>query len=153
MKVRCKLGDDNGCFKSALASVRQFKGILEHPEASRAFGQFGLPIPMWKGGWSKPDAYGGRSCCIAQGNYGHAARKMTWLYAVLDHYPELIWGPSKNNLRLDEGYHSKEERARAIKTGVCQRLSARQRKLTPLPFRDMLISLVAGRPGFEPGTR
>lgn len=140
------VGDDEGCFWSALTSVRRYGGVLEHPEASQAFHFFGLPIPKWGGGWTEPDRYGGRSCCVAQGNYGHMARKMTWLYAVVDHYPELKWGPTASKVRMDLGFHSKEERARAIKTGVCQRLSKRQRTLTPEPFRDLLINLVKGTP-------
>lgn len=142
-RVRRQLGDDAGCFHSALTSVRTYGGVLEHPEASHAFKRFGLPIPKWGGGWTDPDAYGGRSCCVAQGHYGHQARKMTWLYAVVSKYPELTWGPSKNGLRLDEGFHSKEERRRAIRTGVCQRLSKRQRLLTPEPFRDLLIKIAS----------
>jgi len=140
--IRKKLGDDNGCFEFALACVRKYGGVLEHPEASHAFKYYKLPIPKWNGGWTDPDEFGGRACCVAQGHYGHAARKMTWLYGVNIDFRELTWGPSKNGLRLDEGFHSKEERARAIKTGVCQRLSARQRKLTPEQFRDLLIELV-----------
>jgi len=42
---------------------------------------------------------------------------------------------------LDEGFHSKEERRRAIRTGICQRLSKRQRTETPIPFRDLLLSI------------
>jgi hypothetical protein len=36
-KVRRILGDDNGCFESALYSVRMWGGVLEHPEGSHAF--------------------------------------------------------------------------------------------------------------------
>ena len=143
-KVRKKLGDDDGCFESALNSVRNFKGVLEHPEASHAFKRFQLPIPSYGGGWSEPDRFGGRSICVAQGHYGHPAQKMTWLYGILDTYPTLISGRCFGKMRMDAGYHSKEERARAIKTGICQRLSKKQRLLTPVPFRDLLISMVAG---------
>lgn len=139
--VRRKLGDDGGCFKAALASVRRWGGVLEHPEASHAFKKFQLPIPAWRGGWTDPDEYGGRSCCVSQGHYGHPARKMTWLYAVGTSYPDLTWGVSKNKVQPDLGYHSAEERRRAIKTGICQRLSHRQRLLTPLAFRDLLLEL------------
>jgi hypothetical protein len=145
-RVRRKMGDDNGCFKSALASVRKCGGVLEHPEASHAFKKFGLPIPAWHGGWTTPDEFGGRSCCVAQGHYGHRGRKMTWLYGVDIDFRELIWGPTDPKDRMDLGYHSKEERARAVKTGICQRLSHRQRLLTPLPFAELLISLVTNRP-------
>ena len=37
-----KLGDDGGCFAAALASVRKWGGVLEHPEASHAWTTFGL---------------------------------------------------------------------------------------------------------------
>jgi hypothetical protein len=140
-KVRRMLGDDGGCFKSALQSVRMFGGVLEHPEASHAFRYYELPIPKWHGGWTAQDKSGGRSCCVAQGNYGHAARKMTWLYAVKTDYPELKWGPTRPLMRMDAGHHSKEERARAVKTGVCLRLSKRQRLITPEPFRDLLLEI------------
>jgi hypothetical protein len=43
--------------------------------------------------------------------------------------------------RLDEGYHSAEERRRAVRTGVVQRLSKRQRAATPEPFRDLLLGM------------
>lgn len=141
-RVRRKLGDDGGCFEAALSAVRRYGGVLEHPEASHAFKMFGLPIPAWRGGWTAPDAFGGRSACVAQGHYGHRARKMTWLYATkLSFYPELKWGPTPPLLRMDAGFLSKEERARAVKTGVAQRLSKRQRAETPLPFRDLLIRM------------
>lgn len=143
-RVKRKLGDDGGLFVHALEAVRRFGGVLEHPEASHAFTKFLLPIPDFNGGWTDPDLWGGSSACVAQGHYGHLARKMTWLYACKVKLPELIWGPSQNGIRLDEGYHSAEERRRAIKTGVCQRLSARQRKLTPIPFRDLLIEIAKG---------
>jgi len=136
------LGDDAGCFAHALWSVRTFGGLLEHPEASHAFAYYGLPRPPQKGGWTDADKYGGRSCCLAQGAYGHRAQKLTWLYAKLDNYPELKWGLTPDMVRLDVGYHSKEERARFIKTGICQRLSKRQRSETPIEFRDLLIEMV-----------
>lgn len=143
--VKRILGDDNGCFESALSSVRTYGGVVEHPEASHAFKRYDLPLPNWHGGWTPPDKYGGRSCCVSQGHYGHPARKMTWLYAILTYYPELIWGICESKMRLDEGFHSKEERRRAVRTGVCKRLSAKQRKKTPIEFRDLLISMVQER--------
>lgn len=140
------LGDDNGCFASALESVRAWKGLIEHPEASHAFKKFSLPLPDWTGGWTEPDLWGGSSACVAQGHYGHRAQKMTWLYAVGVPLPELTWGPTPGKDRMDLGYHSAEERRRAIKTGICQRLSRRQRLLTPEPFRDLLLAIAGGAP-------
>lgn len=136
------LGDDRGCFAHALWSVRTFNGVLEHPEASHAFDYYGLPRPSQNGGWTGPDKYGGRSCCVAQGHYGHRAQKLTWLYGVGIDFKELKWGRCPGMTLLDEGFHSKEERARLIKTGRCQRLSKHQRTVTPIEFRELLISLV-----------
>jgi hypothetical protein len=119
-KVRRKLGDDNGCFKAAITAVRRFGGVLEHPEASHAWKAFGLAKPPRAGGWVRADLYGW-TCCVEQGHYGHRVRKATWLYvcfvpampsdderALL---PKLKWGPSKSDgVRLDDGFHSAEER-------------------------------------------
>jgi len=142
-RVRRVLGDDDGCFAAALASVRQWGGVLEHPEATHAFKRFGLPLPERKGGWTAPDAYGGRSCCVEQGHYGHPARKATWLYAVRTGYPALVWGLSYGKRRLDRGYHSAAERSAAKAAGEppIKRLSKRERVETPAPFRDLLIEI------------
>lgn len=136
------MGDDGGCFAHSLWAVRTFGGVIEHPEASHAFHYYGLPIPKQSGGWTNPDRYGGRSCCVAQGKYGHKAQKLTWLYGVDIDFKELDWGLSPGRMKIEQSFRSKEERARLIKTGVCQRLSKRQRTITPEPFRDLLIKLV-----------
>ena len=138
---RKKLGDDEGCFEAALKAVRTYGGILEHPEASRAWGFYGMKIPPRKGGWIIADSAGGRSCCVEQGHYGHRARKATWLYACGTDLPELKWGPCRAELRPDEEYLSAEERRRKIRTGICQRLSKNQRMATPVEFRDLLIEI------------
>lgn len=136
-----KLGDDDGCFEAALEAVRRWGGVIEHPEASHAWRRFGIPTPPKSGGWHRC-VCGGWTCCVEQGHYGHRARKATWLYVVgVSSPPPLVWGPAEGARRLDEGYHSAEERARATKTGSCQRLSSRQRSATPVPFRDLLIRL------------
>lgn len=144
-RIRRVMGDDNGCFASALASVRQWGGVLEHPEASHAWPCHGLAKPPKSGEWIRADGIGGWTCCVEQGHYGHPARKATWLYVYgieESRLPELLWGPWRGAAtRLDQGYHSREERAREIKTGVCQRLSKRQRSLTPLPFARLLLSI------------
>jgi hypothetical protein len=149
-KVKRVLGDDNGCFESALASVRRCGGVLEHPEASHAFKRFRLPIPKKTGGWSEgawewhDDMPQRRTwtCCVEQGHYGHPARKATWLYFVGRRPPDLIWGKS-TGVRLDEGFHSKAERdaARARGQAPVKRLSTVQNIVTPPAFAELLISL------------
>ena len=142
---RLKLGDDKGCFAAALSAVRRWGGVLEHPEGSHAWNAFGLRTPPKSGGWVEADYQGfagGWTCCVEQGWYGHRARKATWLYACHVELPELRWGRAPGDfVRLDEGYHGAEERARAVRTGACQRLSKRQRAATPIPFRDVLLSI------------
>ncbi len=136
------MGDDNGCFYSALRSVRLFGGVLEHPEASHAWKFFGLARPPKSGGWIPADTYGGWTCCVEQGNYGHPARKATWLYANLAPLPELKWGMAPGKTRIEQGCHDKAERARLVRQGICQRISKKARLATPIPFRDLLIDMV-----------
>lgn len=143
-KVRKIKGDDNGCFESALHAVRTFGGVLEHPEASHAWAHFGLAKPPRKGGWVAAGDGQGYTCCVEQGHYGHAARKATWLYvAKVTELPHLRWGSSGVTMRLDEGFHSADERRAARRAGrkPLKRLSARQRAMTPLPFRDLLLDI------------
>lgn len=167
-KVRQTKGDDDGCFAAALAAVRRWGGVLEHPEASAAWRTFGLNAPPRSGGWIVADFSGGWTCCVEQGHYGHRARKATWLYAHGVRLPSLRWGPSAKRVKLDQGFHSAEERRRfrhlekgtraevraarnawlerySQETGKewrCpERMSRRERLATPIPFRDLLLSI------------
>ena len=137
-----RLGDDGGCFASALAAVRAWGGVLEHPEGSHAWRAFELNLPPRSGGWVTADFDGGWTCCVEQGAYGHQARKATWLYVFGLEPPSLQWGSATGEfMRLDEGFHSRHERARRRHNGVIERLSARQRAATPVLFRDLLLSM------------
>ncbi len=143
-RVRRIKGDDGGCFASALASVRRCGGVLEHPEASHAYAHFGLTRPPKSGGWVEADM--GWTCCVEQGHYGHPARKATWLYYRGHTRPfDLIWGPCLDRVRLDEGFHSKEERSRARATGKApvKRLSKAQNIATPIAFARVLVELAS----------
>jgi len=99
-------GDDDGCFASALASVREWGGVLEHPWGSHAWPHFGLSVPPREGGWIAADFFGyapagvrgGWACCVEQGRYGHYARKPTLLLVYGLEYiqlPQLRWGISE----------------------------------------------------------
>lgn len=133
-------GDDGGCFSSALAAVRRWGGVIEHPEGSHAWRAFGLIPPPRSGGWVAADFDGGWTCCVEQGAYGHRARKATWLYAYGVELPSLRWGrvPGKFDI-IDDS--AKGDRARQVKTGICQQMSKRKRAATPDPFRDLLLSI------------
>lgn len=149
--IRLKLGDDAGCFAAALTSVRQWGGVLEHPQDSAAWKTFGIATPPRKGGWIPEGLFGdGWSCRVEQGHYGHRARKATWLYAVRCALPELRWGPCEAQIKVSDMWHSKEERDRAIRTGTCQVLSHKERAATPIAFRDVLLAMArSARPEGE----
>lgn len=141
-KVRRLKGDDGGCFAHALWAARTFGGVIEHPEASHAWKWFGLSRPVSQGGWSYADDYGGLTCQVEQGHYGHRARKKSWLLVYRAPTPKLIWGPSQGE-RLDEGFHSKAERSAARARGQkpIKRLSKEENLATPARFRDVLLEM------------
>lgn len=132
-----KRGDDGGCFASALDSVRRYGGVLEHPAYSDAWPAFNLPSPPTGGGWTR-DIYGGWSCYVEQGRYGHPAKKATWLYAVRTELPTLRWGllPDGQSKALVSwcGNHVKSGE---VRPRVGKAVAAR----TPDAFRDVLLSI------------
>jgi hypothetical protein len=144
--IRKKKGDDGGCFKSALFDARAHGGVIEHPWGSHAWKHFGLTVPSRKGGWVKADEYGGWTCCVEQGRYGHYARKPTMLlvYGVRrEDLPDLEWGESK--AKLDPAVVARMGLKRAKRLGeVGARgggTDSSPRIGTPDAFRDLLIGL------------
>ncbi|MCU0909772.1 MAG: hypothetical protein MUE98_00060 [Rhodobacteraceae bacterium] len=139
---RKRKGDDGGCFAAALASVREWGGVLEHPWGSHAWPHFGLAVPPRAGGWIIADDYGW-TCCVEQGQYGHYARKPTLLYAVGVRLPDLRWGktePTFPKWALDRYGLAKCKRAGelAFKGGGKDN---KHRIGTPPEFRDLLIGM------------
>ncbi len=125
--------------------MRRWGGVLEHPEASHAFRAHGLVRPRWRSGWISAGDEIGHVCCVAQGHYGHRARKLTWLYAVGAKLPELDWSIPRPRSRLDYGFHSAAERA-ALRDKIAPivnrtRLHAKENLATPAQFRDILIAM------------
>ena len=106
----------------AVEQVRTFGGVLEHPAGSLLWREAGLPVPesMFS------DQYGGRSYEVAQGDYGHAAPKLTWLYAV-----RLGPCPFRSSLfRTDPG-------------GRVESIGKFARKATPPEFAAALVAWAA----------
>ena len=141
--IRKVKGDDNGCFKAALASVRRWGGVLEHPAGSHAWAHFDLAKPPREGGWIKADDFGGWTCCVEQGRYGHYARKPTWLFTRKVNLFELDWGIGLS--RLDPELIARVGLKRAIRLGeVCSKgggTDSKPRIGTPEPFRDLLLEI------------
>lgn len=137
---RYKLGDDGGCFKAALSSVRKYGGIIEHPAGSRAWAYFDLATPPADGGWVAADFVGGWTCCVDQGSYGHRARKSTWLYAHSVDLPSLRWGRVEGEFMLLRAM----SKGRMTERGLSDHAPVVRRKeciATPPAFRDLLISI------------
>ena len=138
-----RLGEDKGTFAAALTSVRNYGGVLEHPADSHAFAWFGLPLPIRSRGWSEADKFGGRSCYVEQGHYGHFSRKKTWLYAVGVDYPELDWTEGEQRLHPIALQRYGYEKARRI--GMVAMIGGKDkekiRDRTPVDFRDVLLGM------------
>jgi hypothetical protein len=137
-------GDDGGCFAAALAAVRQWGGVIEHPAESGAWPAHGLARPLWPAGWQR-DLDGGWSCYVEQGHYGHFSRKPTWLYVagLRGEPPALIWRAAAQRLPAYavERYGYEKARRIGVMAAVGGRHKTRIRAATPPAFRDLLLSI------------
>ena len=68
--------DEKNLARLAVALVREFGGVLEHPAWSTLWDAQKLPLPGAR------DQYGGWTLPISQYWWGHKAEKKTWLYIV-----------------------------------------------------------------------
>lgn len=138
-----RMGEDGGCFAAALAAVRNYGGVLEHPADSRAWSYFGLTSPDREGGWVPADAFGGWTCCVEQGFYGHMARKPTWLYAASVELPSLRWGRGVQRLHpvALERYGYVKARRIGMTAMVGGKDKTKIRNATPVEFRDVLLDI------------
>jgi hypothetical protein len=133
-----KRGEDDGCFAAALAAVRQYGGVLEHPAYSDAWPTFMLPEPPNSGGWVR-GICGGWSCHVEQNSYGHVAKKATWLYAFgIEALPSLRWG------------HVADQEVKALVSWCGNRVRSGEARprvgkaaaaATPVLFRDELLGI------------
>lgn len=134
-----RVGDDGGCFESALAAVRKWGGVLEHPEASYAWRSHGLAAPPREGGWVKADDAGGWTCRVEQGHYGHRARKATWLYACGVDLPALTWGKSTATAYVTDGGGGVKRGRDGDVDPSRKRLSQLEASSTPAAFAEILL--------------
>lgn len=125
-------GNDGGCFVSALASLRRYGGVLEHPAFSDAWKAFDLPRPL-PNQWRYHD--GLWVCEVWQSAYGHGARKRTWLLYVGNNRPEpLNWDRPDGTHQI--GFHDQRGKDRNKPT-----LSGKAASATPVAFREELLWL------------
>lgn len=150
-----QVGDDDGAFAAALISLARFGGVIEHPEASKAWPWFKLDKPIRHGAWMwtrgpvVDDQYlDGEwyTCYVEQGHYGHMSRKPTWLLTQgirRDDLPVLNWSKGAQRLHpiaLERyGYEKARRIGMAAMVGGKDKTKIRER--TPLGFRDVLIAM------------
>lgn len=145
-------GNDGGLFESALHAVRRWGGVIEHPEASHAFARFDLGRPC-RGSWQR-NLWGDWVTEVSQCQYGHRARKATWLLAHgVSELPELDWRLGKGEVYLAQcGRCSKEKPRPTCGCDRCrklfgtpprptERMSARENELTPPDFAELLVGI------------
>jgi hypothetical protein len=72
--------DEKDLARWAVAQVRKWGGVLEHPESSTLWEDQDLPQPTVDG--SARDESGGWTLPVDQWWWGHRAQKRTWLYIV-----------------------------------------------------------------------
>lgn len=152
--IRKTKGDDGGCFAHALSTVREFGGVIEHPWGSHAWPHFGLRVPPRSGGWVKADEFGGWTCCIEQGKYGHYARKPTLLIVYglpREELPELFWGVTKWEPAPEVVARMGLKRAKRLGE-LCTKgggTDSAPRINTPEPFRDLLLGIARAVAGMR----
>lgn len=121
-------GNDDGLFEFALAQVRRWGGVIEHPAGSRAFAHFGLPR---RG--RAPDDFGGWTTEVRQVDWGHRAEKRTWLYIVGAHPDDMPPMPP-----------SGEATALVMRMPDCRLveiMSKAEREHSPPAFAEWLVDL------------
>lgn len=129
-------GDDGGCFASALASVRRWGGVLEHPAGSHAWAAHGLQKPetdtfAWRLLGQDPCSLRWQAVCeVWQSAYGHRARKRTWLLYCGRRPPfDLNWAREPGTAQV--GWFDRNKPT----------LSKREASATPIAFARTLIKL------------
>jgi hypothetical protein len=129
----------------AVDVVREFGGVLEHPKGSALWKTVGLPLLG-----AEPDVYGGRTIEVNQVDFGHVARKATWVYMVRTPEPGPMPPPREpthwcSGFRTGGGrkypanYRSK---GCAVPPGI-KVCSAQQRRRTPPAFAAWLLDLAS----------
>jgi hypothetical protein len=131
-----RVGDDGGCFEAALAAVRTWGGVLEHPRDSIAWSRFELPRPR-RECWVASLLDVGVATVVDQHAYGHPCKKETWLYYVGPEPPPMRWArapaglPVVSWLRGAAWYREHGRKA----------ITRAEASATPIAFRDVLLEM------------
>jgi hypothetical protein len=122
----------------AVWQVHCYGGILEHPHGSRLFDYCQLPKPG-----APEDQFGGYTIEVCQCDWGHVARKRTWLYLCRVRR-ELIKLPvSREPTHWASGGRTPSTRKGSPVPPGIKVCSAQQRRRTPPEFARWLVDLAA----------
>jgi hypothetical protein len=149
-----ELTSDRDCAPRAVEQVRAWGGVLEHPAGSQLWSATDLPYPRRCSACDVPrercycgpvptDVHGGFTIEVDQVEWGHVARKRTWLYLVGVPREALSAPPFPGR---EPTHYASGGRTKSSRTGgavppgmkVC---SAQQRRRTPPLFAQYLVSL------------
>lgn len=145
-------GAEHECAPRAIEQVRRFGGALEHPAYSKLWdallpehiGRFCAP---WLG-LREPqrfhtDEFGGYCLFVAQVEFGHVARKPTWLYLVGVPRAALTPPPFRGRepTHWCGGGRTPSSRTGSPIPAGKKAASSQQKRRTPPAFAEWLISL------------
>lgn len=133
--------DEKNLARLAVALVREFGGVLEHPKDSRLWPAQMLPEP------GRRDAYGGWTCGVTQHWWGHRATKATRLYIVgcapqdLPELPPMQLGDGTHVVAQDCRKGNGGRRLKVGDQGYRPFLTKPEREHTPMEFAIWLCEL------------
>lgn len=153
----CKSGwnvrfDDRDCGPRAVEQVRKWGGVLEHPAGSKLWEHYAhrtdgmcLPYPETHPDWDVPtgDNCSGYTIEVDQVEWGHVARKRTWLYLVgvprsaLEAPPF----PGREPTHYCGGGRTPSSRTGGAIPAGMKAASSQQKRRTPPLFAEYLIRL------------
>lgn len=138
------IGADEGCFAAALAAVRRWGGVLEHPAKSYAWSAFGLERPPARGGWIR-DIFRWVDMSRRAGPLRAPAAKATWLYAChVALLPSLQWGKAHGKALVSWCNNHRTA------TDDRPRVGKRKATETPEMFKAMLLQMARNVPQVAP---
>jgi hypothetical protein len=132
--------NDADCGPIAVDQVRRFGGALEQPAGSRLFDRCNCSKPT-----NGYDSFGGISIEVCQVEWGHPARKKTWIYLVGVVLPRIdppFPGRVPTHWVSGGRLHDRKGSGGIVPPGI-KVCSAQQRRRTPPAFAEWLVSLAA----------